>query len=127
MQGHTNDWGHCYRVIVSIENEARLREALLLIDIGAGTQSDCLGQLLEYLALRPQSVLLICAPPSDVLDRNRSKRSLQEYEDKGYRSRIQLYGIAQHRVDVAGRSKDDAKAYFVQYLGETFGVPVRRF
>jgi len=123
--GHQFNWTVCNKALDEIEREARTNQAFHIIDIGAGTQ--CLPELQQYLESRHQRVVLIYAPPPEVIRRNpMPTRSSEEYEQTEFKTRERLYSTADHIVDVSGNSPDDAKARLAGFIGTSFGVPVRR-
>jgi hypothetical protein len=126
-KGHEFNWNICKQALDTIEDEANSNQAFHIIDIGAGTQ--CSPELQQYLLARRQGVVLIYAPPLEVIGRNPlgPARSPEEYEQTEYKTRERLYLTAAHKVDVSGRSKDDAKTLFAEFVSATFGVASRQF
>ncbi len=124
-----SDWACCQRAFDGIESEAKLRQVFISIDIGAGTQRNRSLELQQYLMPRRQHVVLVWAPPSEVIRRKCQwpGRLPEEFEQTEYKTRDPLYSIATHKVDVSCKSRDEAKAQFARYIHEAFGVPARQF
>jgi shikimate kinase len=106
-QGNQFNWSFCERRLKAIEREARSDHIAYLVDIGAGAGTQCCAELVKYLEPRQQSVVLIYAPPSELIRRNPCGpgRSPEEYEQTEYKSRRPLHGIATHSIDVSGQSE----------------------
>ncbi len=122
-KGRTNDWEYCQRALLHIEDGGR--EGSLILDIGAGTQNDCTRELEQYLTPRSKNVILITMPPGELHVRKNEGRSLEDFKHIEYDTRTELYAIPAQRLDVTGKSKDEAKEYFASYLGRVLGIALR--
>jgi|CZKF01.1.fsa_nt_gi hypothetical protein len=124
--GQQFNWNVCRHSLDSIESESRLNNAFYMVDIGAGTQ--CLPDLLQYLIPRRQRVILIWAPPSEVIRRNPlgANRSREEYGRTEYISRKNLYSLAMHKLDVSCMSQDEENAHFMDYVCKTFNITAQQ-
>lgn len=121
-RGRTNDWLFCREVMLRAVANCQQQNDLTIIDIGAGTQHDCRGALLEFLLDRRHRALLIWAQPSEVIMRNPlgPNRSTDEYLRTEYTSREQLYAGPVHKLDVSGLSESQMREAFVNYLSNNF-------
>lgn len=126
-RGRTNDWACCLTQFDKAELESASPSALLIMDIGAGTQYDCTQQLCGYLEPRRSRVVLIYAPPNEAIARNPlgPSRDPGQYLQMEYKSRALLYRVAGHTVDVSGKSAHAAAEVFVNYLSDVLRVPRR--
>ena len=87
----------------------------IIVDVGAGTLHDCQSQIHSYLETRRERVILIYAPPEEVLPRNPlgPDRPIEQYQEMEYRSRERLYLLAGLKLDVTGLSKEGAVNRFL--------------
>ncbi len=93
-----------------------------VVDIGAGPQH-FVPELPAFLSESRATVLLIWAPPEEVIFRNPvPKRSPAEYLATEYESRTALYQLATSTVDVTGLAKDEAARKVVAELRALLGL-----
>jgi hypothetical protein len=66
----------------------------------------------------------MCLPESCSNVTTRRDR-FDEFNRMEYDTRAKLYGLAAHKLEVTGKSQEEAKAYFAEYVRKTFGVVTR--
>ena len=122
-RGNEFNWPVCCLALARLESQTDTRDALRIVDIGAGTQT--LPELRDYLLKRRQQVVLIWAPESEVVFRNPCgpSRPLEEYRQTEYTSREDLYALALHRIKVEGMTEPQANEVFISFLSRMFIPP----
>jgi hypothetical protein len=115
-KGKQFNWSACCAQLESIRSYLAGEQLKGIIDIGAGTQTR--PELREYLAQWREAVILVYATADEVINRNPlgPQRDLAEFRSVEYDNRRDLYSVAEHTVDVSGKSLIEAEKTFVEYL-----------
>jgi hypothetical protein len=107
FNGRESDWGAIGPRLSSL-HEQGASSSHVVVDVGAGTQTR--PELTEFLRHLGARVLLVTAPPEQVILRQPlgGGRDPVEFEMTEYTTRRELFSLASVAVDVTGLTQDEA-------------------
>ena len=98
-----------------------------LLVLGAGTQDDCIRELITYLRPRRRRLILVIDDPEAAFERNRAAglrltlNQLQEYIEKEVSERRDLYALAGEVVDYREVGQERAPSAFTAIVRGLLG------
>jgi shikimate kinase len=106
FRGREFNWEAIEPRLRALHDEER-SEGHVVVDVGAGTQT--LDQLRGFLQARGATVVIITAPPDEVIKRQPvANRSIEEFIRTEYVQRAGLFALATLTIDVAGMDASEA-------------------
>lgn len=111
-KGNEFNWEVCSKTLQQIEKQTS--DGPVVVDIGAGTQT--LPPLCDFLKDKTNRLLLVYTDPTEGIGRNPlgPERLLAEYVTTEYVSREKLYALAEHKIDITGKSLAESRKMFLE-------------